>query len=427
MQATPKVTPAAGQWGAPPERLQQLERGQQELRQQLLSLGRPSEAIDEGGAPEPTVEVGIVSVLQTVNGAGSAAGRRQSRLNYRGDIGLTLPLPGWLEARASAVGQLRFGQGGGIETRPTHTGAVNSTTFEAAAGSDQTYAVVAQAYYQLEVPLDGGRFNDLQGSRIEFSAGKIDLFGMFDQNAVAGDEAGQFLNNVFVHNPLLDSGGDIGADTYGFAPGLRAAWFHEDEGYGLGVSLGVFASGEGSAFGGSLGKPLVIGQFEYAAKQVNGEPRGTYRVYAWTNGRTTDLDGAAQRHSGLGISVDQRFGREWNLFGRLGRRFSGDGNFDSALTVGFEHGGRLWGRGRDAVGLAYGMIKTGGAWRDATADGSLVGYAASGREQLLELYYRFKPNKSLELSPDLQIIRRAGGDGLAPTVRIVGLRANLGF
>ena len=39
---------------------------------------------------------------------------------------------------------------------------------------------------------------------------------------MAGDEGAQFLNNVFVHNPLLDSGGDIAADAYGFAPGVWA-------------------------------------------------------------------------------------------------------------------------------------------------------------------------------------------------------------
>lgn len=53
--------------------------------------------------------------------------------------------------------------------------------------------------------------------------------------------------------------------------------------------------------------------------------------------------------------------------------------------------------------------------------------AASSNEQLLELYYRMKLNEHLEISPDFQWIRRPGGDGLAPTVRVFGVRASFGF
>lgn len=63
-------------------------------------------------------------------------------------------------------------------------------------------------------------------------------------------------------------------------------------------------------------------------------------MYGWTNGHTTDLLGAEQRHSGWGLSVDHKVGRDWNLFGRYGQRTQGDAAFNKALTVGFEHGGR---------------------------------------------------------------------------------------
>jgi high affinity Mn2+ porin len=408
-------------------RLVQIEKQQQELKQEVKSLARPVEApegADEGG---PKVETSILAVAQRVNRGGSDTGRSQGRISYRGDVLVTVPAGNFGEARGSAVGQLRFGQGEGVALRPTHTGAVNSTAFEAGAGSDQTYAVLAQAYYQVKWPLDGGRFNEQAGNRIELSVGKIDLFGFFDQNAVAGNEGSQFLNNVFVHNPLLDSGGDIAADRYGFAPGARVGWFNEGDSAGWGASLGVFASGAAATFNAGPKRPLVIGQLEYAPKQINGEPRGNYRTYVWTNGRTTDLDGAEQRHTGFGLSADQRYGRDWNLFARYGRRTSGDGNFDSALTLGFEHGGRAWGRGKDAVGVAVGWLKTGSAWRSATADGTLAGYAASGNEQIAEIYYRLKLGDALEVSPDFQLIRRAGGDDTAPAIRLFGVRASLGF
>lgn len=408
-------------------RLQQVARRQQELQQQVLSLARPVEPVEEGADAGLQVEGGVVAVAQRVNAGGGAQGRSEGRINYRGDVLFTLPAGSVGNARGTAVAQLRFGQGGGVALRPTHTGAVNSTAFEAGAGSEETYAIVAQAYYQLDWALDGGRFNDQPGNRVELTVGKLDLFGFFDQNAVAGDEGAQFLNNAFVHNPLLDSGGDIGADAYGFAPGMRLGYFKEGETLGWGASLGVFASGAGSGFNAGPGRPLVIAQLQVSPKQINGEARGNYRVYAWTNGRTTDLDGNEQRHTGFGVSADQRIGRDWNLFGRYGRRTSGDGTFDSAVTLGLEHGGRAWGRGRDALGLALGWMKTGSAWRDATADGSRTGYAARGNEQIAELYYRMKLNEHLEVSPDLQWIRRAGGDATAPAVRVFGVRAALGF
>lgn len=413
------------QWGAAREqRLQAVEAQQQNLSLQMQGVAEAHASGDDGG---PVVEGSVVSVWQRVNRGGSDDGRSQSRLNFRGDLTVELPAGDIGRASGTAVGHLRFGQGSGIGLRPTHTGTANSTTFEGAAGSDETYAIVAEAYYRLDIALDEGRFNDLPGTRATLHLGKLDFFTLFDQNEVAGDEAAQFLNNVFVHNPLLDSGGDIAADSYGFAPGVRAGYFHEGEDYGWGVSLGAFGAGEGARFNGGQGRPLVIAQLEFAPRQINGEARGNYRVYAWTNGRTSDLEGNEERHTGFGLSVDQKVGREWNLFGRYGKRSTGSGAFDQALTAGFEHGGRLWGRAHDAVGAAYALLDTSAEWRRYTADGSAAGYAASGRERVFELYYRFKVNEQLELAPDFQLIRRAGGDGGAPTTRIVGLRGTLGF
>lgn len=232
--AAPVSTPVAAgdaSWGAARDaRLQALEAQVQELGQPEAMEVRAN----DGGSEGPVVEGTLVGVWQGVNRGGSADGRAQNRLSFRGDIGIELPAGEIGDAQGTLVGQLRFGQGEGIALRPTHTGAVNSTAFEASAGSDDTYAIVAQAYYRLDIPLDQGRFNDQPGTRLTFNVGKMDFFGQFDQNAVAADEAGQFLNNVFVHNPLLDSGGDIGADAYGFAPGATAAYYHEGESWGWG-------------------------------------------------------------------------------------------------------------------------------------------------------------------------------------------------
>ena len=122
----------------------------------------------------------------------------------------------------------------------------------------------------------------------------MDLFGFFDGNEAAADEGSQFANAAFVHNPLLDLGGDVGADEYGFAPGLRLAYIRVGDGtLRWGASLGVFGAGAGADFSGAPSKPLVIAQLEVSPMQINGEARGNYRLYAWTNGRTTALDARA--------------------------------------------------------------------------------------------------------------------------------------
>ncbi|MBN8487393.1 MAG: carbohydrate porin [Burkholderiales bacterium] len=414
--ASPIQAPAATAipgWGA--ARLTQLE-------QRVDALGRATDAgtevPEEGGL---TIEGGVVGVVQHVGPKGAENGQRQTRANWRGDLELSMPLGSVAvlgDAALSGFGHLRFGQGGGLGLRSTHTGTVNSVPFEAGAGSEETYAIVAQAWAQLTWPLDGDRFNDQPGSRVELTVGKMDLFGFFDQNEVAGDEGAQFLNNVFVHNPLLDSGGDIAADAYGLAPGARLAWVHEGENSRWGASLGVFGAGSAANFSAGGARPLVIGQLEWSPMQINGEPRGNYRLYAWTNGQTADLAGNAQRHSGWGLSLDQRVGREWKLFGRWGQRSAGQSAFDRALTLGFEHGGRAWGRGTDAVGLAVGWLRTDPALRVA---------GQFGQETNVEAYYRFKLNDHLELTPDLQWVRRAGGDPTAASFAVFGVRAAIGF
>jgi hypothetical protein len=64
-------------------------------------------------------------------------------------------------------------------------------------------------------------------------------------------------------------------------------------------------------------------------------------------------------HAGWGISVDQRVGDAFTLFGRYGDRVSGSGTFDRTLTLGTEVGGNYWRRAADALGIAGGLLYTG--------------------------------------------------------------------
>ena len=374
-----------------------------------------------------TVTGSLAGVVQQVNPGGAEAGARQVRGNFRGDVAVTLPGGRSGDIEGKIFAHVRFGQGAGVVLRPTFTSTANSTAFDTASGSGHPHAAAAEAWYQLTVPHPFRASNAPDTDRLEITAGKIDPFVFFDQNAAADDETQRFMNNAFVHNPLLDSGGDIGADAYGFTPGGRFAYVNEiDEATAWAASIGIFGSGSKADFAGSPADTFVIGQLE-ATRQWFAHQSGTYRLYAWRNGRADDFAAQSERHSGWGISADQRIGDAVTLFTRVGRTISGNVRFDRALTLGAEIAGSAWQRGDDSVGVAAGWLRTSSAYRAATADGSLAGYAASGCERIVELYYRVRIGAHVDVTPDVQWIGRAGGDASAPDVIVAGVRARVGF
>lgn len=385
-----------------------------------------------------SVGASLTGVVQRANNGATLPGQGGGRLGYRGDLSVTLPGGGSGGVEGKIFTHLRFGQGNGLALQPTYTSTVNSTAFQVGgvADADSSFAILAQAWYQLKMPLPLGGYAPDSREHLHFTFGKIDPFLFFDQNVAADDETTKFLNNAFVHNPLLDSGGDTGADAYGFAPGGIVQYVNEqDKGGEWGLSLGVFGSSGTAArnaanFNASLAAPFVIAQAQTATR-FNYLP-GNYRAYVWRNGRAVNYQALEERHSGFGLSFDQKVDDDLTLFGRYGHQLQGKVRFDRALVGGLELAGNRWGRAADAVGIALGALRTSKDFRGdsptADADGDGIpdyGYRADGWERLLEVYYRYRINERFELSPDLQYIGNPAGGGGA--VKVVGLRARVGF
>jgi hypothetical protein len=243
-----------------------------------------AEAHAGSGLEDIEIGTSLTGVVQQANAAGAEDGARTSRGSFRGDVALELPVGAPRGVEGKIFTHVRFGQGDGVVLRPTYTSTPNTTAFPRADGSGGMHAIVAQAWYQLTSPLSSG--DPMRGShdRFELTFGKIDPFVFFDQNAVADDETVRF-----VHNPLLDSGGDTASDAYGFAPGVRMAYVSESDDSGnWGISLAAFGSGPGADFHGSPDRPFVIGQVE-TTRPIGASLPGTYRAYAWTNGGTLDF------------------------------------------------------------------------------------------------------------------------------------------
>ena len=137
-----------------------------------------------------------ISVGASITGVGQRANRdgvagfasRQSRANYRGDVSVTLPGGEMGDIEGKIFTHFRFGQGNGVGLRPTYNSTPNTTAFETNSGPDDSFAILAQAWYQLKVPLprDGIKANSREHLHLTF--GKIDSFVFFDQNVAADDE-----------------------------------------------------------------------------------------------------------------------------------------------------------------------------------------------------------------------------------------------
>ncbi len=369
-----------------------------------------------------------------------------SQLNYRADVSVELPLQPVGDIEHKLFAHLRMGQGLGLNSAFTNLGhfasAPNALAFRASGTNpDDSVTILGQAWYQAAIPLPFLGFKPYSRETLEVTFGKMDIFGFFDQNAGGGDESKQFLNSVFVHNPMLDAAGEVGVDANGFQPGFVVSylnWFNKPEPWR--VSFGLFGTGErGSNYQRSLSSPLLMVQAE---KQFRFDGLvGNYRIYGWNRSQGVDYDGNLNKHTGVGVSIDQRIGDGVTLFGRYGKLLKGELAFNQAATAGVQFSGSYWGRAADALGIAGAWLQSGSAYRSGVNGtscpagyddndnclGTAFSFTPRGAEQVAEIYYRYRLSPQFELSPDFQYVTNGGGNADAKSVKVFALRANIAY
>ncbi|WP_341678682.1 carbohydrate porin [Niveibacterium sp. SC-1] len=381
----------------------------------------------------------LVTVAQSAAHLPPGTADGESQLNYRGDVTIEMPLEPMGNVEHKVFAHFRMGQGQGLNAAFSRLGgfasAPNSTAFRASgAPDDDSVVILGEAWYQAAIPLPYDGFRPYSRETLELTFGKMDIFGFFDQNAVAGDESRQFLNSVFVHNPLLDAGGEVGVDANGFQPGFVASYLNSrSKPDSWKLTAGVFGTGEGANYSRVFTAPLTMVQAELSTNLFDGL-RGSYRAYVWHSGQGVQLDDSSAHHTGWGVSVDQRVSDELFLFGRYGQLARGELKFDRALTLGGELNGSWWSRGDDALGLGWAWLRSSKAYRNQGGSADIDGdgnadqsFTPSGAEQLVELYYRYHVNGQFSLSPDVQVVRRMGANPDASTAAVYGVRAALAF
>jgi high affinity Mn2+ porin len=376
----------------------------------------------------------FTSVLQKPSGLTD----NKSRINYRADATVGMPAGEIGSATGSLFAHFRIGQGVGIADQMTAFSGPNASAFQlgSALEPDASAVMLAEAWYQLDIPLPLNGFKPQSKQTLTVNFGKMDPFVFFDQNAAGNDETRQFLSSMFVHNALLDNplAANVGADGYGFSPGVRVAWLNQaNKPDSYQASIGIFGSGAGAAFGEAFTSPFVIAQVETGARYF-GE-QGHYRMMLWNNGQApTYVADELQSHHGIGLNFDQRIGDYTTLFGRYGKAWGSHLPFDQTISLGAEFGGSYWSRAGDVIGVAVGVNHTSRDFRrdslnlDADSDGNAdFGFNAHGSEKMIEAYYRYRLNEQFELTPDIQWINNPAGNYSASNVTVLGLRAQITY
>ncbi|WP_374278006.1 carbohydrate porin [Azonexus sp.] len=392
------------------------------------------------------VGASLATVGQHAAGLPGGIENGSSQLNYRADISVELPLAAVGDIEHKLFAHLRMGQGLGLNSAFSNLGffssAPNALAFRASGASpDDSVTILGQAWYQAAIPLPFLGFKPYSRETLELTFGKMDIFGFFDQNKGAGDESKQFLNSVFVHNPLLDAAGEVGVDANGFQPGFVVSylnWFDKPQPWRL--SVGLFGTGErGSNYQRSLSSPLLMVQAEKQLKLFDGLT-GNYRIYGWNRKEGVDHDGTLSKHTGVAFSIDQRIGDGVTVFSRYGKLINGELPFNQAFTAGAEFNGSYWGRAADAIGIAGAWLQAGKGYRAGeNGSGCAGGFGTSGclggafsftpqgAEKVAEIYYRYRLSPQFELSPDFQYVANGGANPDARSVKVFALRANIAY
>ncbi len=269
--------------------------------------------------------------------------------------------------------------------------------------------------------------------QVSLAVGKWDPTDVVDTNLMAGDDARQFLAEIFNNAATFDRPSK--------APGLWGR-IRPKEIEWLELQAQVF-TGDGEWE--DMTDHLEFTP-ELTFKPKFGEDlTGNYRVYAWLRNtdytKWSDTTKTAEHRYGFGVSIDQQITDVIGVFGRYG--WADPDLYDPAVTsskganfsiehtwsAGLAFKGKPWGRENDHIGVAYGMIIPSDKYKEYGGTN-----LKADDEGHAELYYNWFVNEHFALSPDLQVIWNPFGndyivDGQRrdQTITVIGCRGHLDF
>lgn len=370
------------------ERVQALEEGR--------PVGQPGSSDGPGDRPQAiramgptTITGGLTMILQ---------GASSSQLDPASSADASFSLDLFFEREISPSGlvwiYLDAQQGKGLASVPMFTGP--NADVEVSSGSQ---IKLHEAWYK----------HNWREDKVILTVGKFDPTLFFDANAYANDERSQFLAVPLVNNPALAFGGD--ADGFVFGAALQVRPFH-----GVEAAFG-WQEGNGD-FEDVTSRPFTIA--ELAVEGRLGERVGRYRIYSWANGtlEPSYLGGPDTDNRGIGLSFDQEIVEHVGAWVRFGSQNGEIAPFDRVMAAGVDIKGTLFNRRGDGIGVGYAQLRISG---DYSAVSGL-----DANETYWEAYYRLGISR-VTLTPDVQLVTNAGGDGSLDPIWIWGLRFQVYF
>lgn len=234
---------------------------------------------------------------------------------------------------------------------------------------------------------------------LEVNLGLLDSTLWLDENAYAGDELKQFMNDALVHNPVLnlpsyDKGGAVRLQIMEKGH-VHAVVMRSKTGDAADASFNYYGlqTGWSSPFGGE----------------------GDYRVIIYhTSADFLSPENRFAALRGWGLSFDQSLNDTLGIFMRYGHQVQ-DAMVDYQRVVsgGVHLKGKFWNRAGDSLGIGYAFLNGG--------NGEI------NKSQILEGYLQFELTPQFHLTFDVQWMKEEVVEGSEHQAWIPGVRVIASF
>jgi len=403
------------------------------LERKVSRQGQVSGALEPASAPElseldqridkhlaekyPQVEIlkGLemgIGTTVVVQGTGNANTDGQPRSKDATEASYSLDLTFLKKFDNFGQGFVHFqsGQGEGLDRNLKVFSSVNADA------DDDVNLRTTEAWYE--------QYLHLRGAPLTITFGKLNPTLYIDDNIYANDELTQFLGGIFVNSPAIEFPDNSGAIRLGIVP---RDFF----------DINFLALSGNADWDDTFDGMFYAGQLNFKPSLLNRD--GNYRLLGWINDQdhTEWLDTTMSKESGygLGLSIDQELTDIFGVFLRYGWQdpsiyLSSSSGFslEQSYSVGGQLLGKRWGRDSDVLGFAFGQVIPSNSYRKAGA--ALDPVRKSETESHLELYYNYRLNKYLHLTPDLQVIWDPYGkdaENGSGTIVVGGMRGQMDF
>ena len=351
-------------------------------------------------------------------------------------------------------------KGEGISNSTGLGGLTNGDEIRAGSFNLGTGPYISRAYFRYQWPLGEEMVEVPRGmdqlpgleptTRIEVKVGRFAANDDFDRNRYANSTRTQFENWSLWNNTAWD----FAADTRGYTEGIMAGYVSPRWALRLGVfQMPTVANGPDldsllDSRGENIELTLQPNNYATVIRILTYRNVANMGIYndAIALGRAQGTvpnisadDQPGRVKYGFGLNVEQPLadGGETGLFARLGWNDGATETFaftevDRTVTFGAQLAGNHWGRDEDRLGVGFvvnglspehrNYLAAGGSGFDL-GDGALN----YGYEKIVEVYYRIRVDKYVQISPDVQYIENPGYNRDRGPATVVGVRLHLEY